>query len=280
MLEEKVSLVNLGHQGRRRTCLTENDMKKWIGTLLLVLCAASVILIAGPAAAAIIEVTPTYGTAVIDGNISDWNLATDKKIPMYAAGRPDFPIESYAYLRYDYTHQIMNVLVLQIGYTGSGDIPYLLNSNYGVGNAWATLAVLNPNNNRYQDVKQYNDNSTNTYPPNSTLPNLAWVPVSQPAAGVIHSVGYEAAFALPLSSLNSSNDTTKFVVHVEWDSTLGGDPTGNTSGFEGFAVGAANTIVLHIPSTTSPVPLPASVLLLGSGLMGMGLIGWRRRERS
>jgi hypothetical protein len=30
---------------------------------------------------------------------------------------------------------------------------------------------------------------------------------------------------------------------------------------------------------TDPVPIPPTALLLGSGLLGLGLIGWRRREK-
>jgi hypothetical protein len=278
MLEEKVSLVNLGHLGRRQTCLKENDMKKWIGILLFVLYAGSVVLIAGPAWATLIEITPTYGTAVIDGNISDWNLATDVRIPMYNAGKTTEPIVAYAYLRYDYTNQIMNVLVLQNGYPGNAGSPYLLNTNYSYTlspPSYNTWAYLGTNSN-----KVYNDGNTASYPPNGTLPNIAWVGATGgvPASGVIHSVGYEAAFALPLSSLNTLYDTAKFVVHAEWDSTVGGTPTGGTAGSEGFANSAANTIVLKIPSTTNPVPLPASVFLLGSGLLGIGLIGYRRKR--
>lgn len=35
-----------------------------------------------------------------------------------------------------------------------------------------------------------------------------------------------------------------------------------------------------IVATDSPVPIPASVLLLGSGLVGLGLAGWRQRKQS
>ena len=43
-----------------------------------------------------------------------------------------------------------------------------------------------------------------------------------------------------------------------------------------FALG--NGIYNNINVTGSPVPVPPSLLLLGSGLMGMGLLGWRRRN--
>ncbi len=38
--------------------------------------------------------------------------------------------------------------------------------------------------------------------------------------------------------------------------------------------------VYSIPVPDSQVPLPPSAILLGSGLLGMGLLGWRRRGRS
>lgn len=241
-------------------------MNKWLGVLFFVVGAAAVVFIAGPAGATLIEVTPTYGAAVIDGNIGEWNLTTDVNIPMYNQGNPAKPVEAHAYLRYDYAHQIMNVLVLQNGYPGNAGSPYLLNSFYAATNAFAYYTSKNN--------KIYADSNPLTYPPNSTLPNLAWVPAPVPT--VVHSVGYEAAFSLALSSLNSLYDTAKFVVHVEWDANFGGTPTGGSAGSEGFANKAANEIVLHLPPPqTSPAPLPATVLLFGTGLVG--LVGIRRK---
>ena len=41
----------------------------------------------------------------------------------------------------------------------------------------------------------------------------------------------------------------------------------------------AGATILAGQTTGGVVPLPPSILLLGSGLMGLGLFGWRRRSR-
>ena len=71
---------------------------------------AFLLLIASVALAA--PPTPTYGTANVDGNSGEWNLAQDFYTLMYRAGDPTKQVESKGYLRYDCATMTMYVLVL------------------------------------------------------------------------------------------------------------------------------------------------------------------------
>ena len=61
---------------------------------------------------------PTYGTATVDGDPSEWNLAEDGTgdffADMYRASKPEKPVESKLYLRYDCKTNILYALVLSI----------------------------------------------------------------------------------------------------------------------------------------------------------------------
>jgi hypothetical protein len=58
-------------------------------------------------------------------------------------------------------------------------------------------------------------------------------------------------------------------------------PVSFTLSIPGVTSGTTVDYVLFSYGTTpsSVVPIPPSVLLLGSGLLGLGLVGWRRREK-
>ena len=58
---------------------------------------------------------PTYDTAVIDGDYSEWNLVDDFFANMYEAGNPTKTLLSKAYLRYDCNSHTMFALVLREG---------------------------------------------------------------------------------------------------------------------------------------------------------------------
>jgi hypothetical protein len=55
---------------------------------------------------------PTYGSANVDGNYSEWDLANDFFARMYRAGDPNKQVESKLYLRYDCKTQTLYALVL------------------------------------------------------------------------------------------------------------------------------------------------------------------------
>lgn len=56
--------------------------------------------------------SPTYDVADVDGNISEWRLATDYFADMYRAGNPTKDVLSKLYLRYDCGAKVLYALVL------------------------------------------------------------------------------------------------------------------------------------------------------------------------
>ena len=79
-------------------------------------------------------------------------------------------------------------------------------------------------------------------------------------------------------------DVVAYDVHV---GTVGNQSWGGSPGLEvdtlqtvwnSGAVANGGPIGSRDAGTFAMIPIPASILLLGSGLLGLGLIGWRRRS--
>ncbi|HEX7880437.1 MAG TPA: hypothetical protein VF720_13570, partial [Candidatus Eisenbacteria bacterium] len=147
---------------------------------------------------------PSPGTAVVDGNPGEWNLATDFFTNMYRAGNPSKPIESKAYLRYDCSTHTMYVLVL-----GVPGVPVYIDSNAVT--AW--VAIDNQSN------KVVNEASGNDGIP----PDFEWIGRNFDSNNQ-HALGYEASFPLAEGSCN-------IIVHCDVDN--GGAQTSASPGFPG-----------------------------------------------
>lgn len=123
------------------------------------------------------------GTANVDGNHGEWNLAADYFADMYRAANPSKKVESKLYLRYDCSAQIMYVLVLTVD----------------------NLAALQEAEEAYVKhgtTTKVSDQSGD----NGIPPDFAWVTIS----GVVR--GYEASYSMSPSSITNLN------VHVNvWD---------------------------------------------------------------
>lgn len=85
---------------------------------------------------------PTYGVANVDGNASEWNLTNDFFADMYRAAKPDKPVESKLYLRYDCQTKTLYALVLVVpdvqalvlpddAFIKLGNSTKLVDGNYG-----------------------------------------------------------------------------------------------------------------------------------------------------
>jgi hypothetical protein len=61
------------------------------------------------------------------------------------------------------------------------------------------------------------------------------------------------------------------VIATAWNTAIGTDPGVNTIDFTGW-IAVPNTV------TGVGVPVPPTVWLMGSGLIGVGLLGWRRKK--
>jgi hypothetical protein len=186
--------------------------------------AAALALTAPPSHAA--PPTPTYGTAVVDGNDGEWDLSNDFYSPMYNAFQDDPTAGNYkvlgdGYLRYDCATGTVFVLVL----TSDPSIPVLVSPS---GNAWASIGGIHG--------KVYTDGSGD----DGTPPDFHWIGQGDDGNSA-HAQGYEASFSLAPGSYT-------IVVHVE--SSYNG---GATAGFpNGSGTGAV--VSLTIPDSCSNTP--------------------------
>ena len=73
---------------------------------------AALVSLMAPATWAANPPEPTYGSAVVDGDYSEWDLTDDFFAEMHEAGRANKDLLSKAYLRYDCASQTLYVLVL------------------------------------------------------------------------------------------------------------------------------------------------------------------------
>ena len=211
--------------GSSRRLLSRRRTRRLAGAVLLAAPVTALTLVFPTTATqAATPPTPTYGTATVDGDPSEWDLANDFYAAMYNGGRPTDPVLADGYLRYDCTSGTLFVMVDQASYDGA--LVPLLNAS---GNAWAYL-------NGNQSSKVYSDASGTN--PSHTPPEFEWFGTGYDGDSS-HSQGYEASFAISPGSYT-------IVVHVE--ALYSG--SASTAGFVGFNTRATSeTVSLDIPDS-------------------------------
>lgn len=131
-------------------------------------CALAVPALAGPP-------WPLYGSRVVDGDESDWNLSLDFYDYLFRSGDPTFPIEANLYLRHDCTTNTVYILVLT-----TEDVVIRA---YETRFHWA---AINDHSNKVVQYSSGND---------GTPPDFAWVGLYSTPDGDM-SLGWEGSFPL------------------------------------------------------------------------------------
>lgn len=188
------------------------------------LLVAALIVAGSPKLAHATPPQPKYATAVVDGNIAEWDTSMDANTDffgyMYRAGNPAKPIESKAYLRYDCTKHVMYVLVM------GRDSVAIVPITQGVPPTAVNWIAINSQNNKV--VNEYSGND-------GIAPDWAWVGLGYDGDPT-HARGYEASFPIAQGTYN-------IIYHAEvFD---GGAMTSAGPGFPG----TGPQLVISCPTT-------------------------------
>jgi len=141
--------------------------------------------------------SPTYGTAEVDGNPSEWDLTNDFFTNMYRAFDPTKELQSTAYLRYDCSSHVMYVLVLVVD-------PFVIDTSNPT-NHWVKIDGI-PGN--VVDAADGDD---------GTPPDFAFI-----LQGTV-TIGWEASFSLDPGSYG-------IIIHTQVFDAGGASQTSGTPG--------------------------------------------------
>ncbi len=200
------------------------------------------------------------GTAVVDGDIGEWDLNTDFYADMYEAGNPTKDLLSKLYLRYNLVDDVLYALVL-VGPTYEvQDTPS--------GNAWIRIPDIVVGN----TTVVADDNNSNNNPANPN--DFAWVPNGSPPPAY---VGYEASVK-DIVALNDGSfhfelreDKNKLVGGFEAHLQVVTDRTSSTG-----KIAQSGQLELWLPdSSTTPGSTPAGIPEPGAAVVWaiLGLVG-------
>lgn len=185
---------------------------------------------------------PTYNTAVVDGDFSEWDLNNDFFANMYRAGNASKALESKAYLRYDATTETVYTLVLT-----EPNIPALANATPDKDyNASAWTSIIGKNG------KAYTGNSGNDGNPS----DFEWIGLGYDG-DPNHALGYEASYKLGLGEHN-------IVIHIDvFDSSAA-----QTSASIGFPLVGTQLLLNNVlPPNPEPKENPSlNVVKLTNGV--------------
>lgn len=172
-----------------------------------IMLAAIVALLAVPAAGSLPPVV-SVGTAVVDGQYGEWNLAADYFADMYRAGNATKPVESRLYLRYNCRTNIMYALVLVV----PGGVGYI---DSAATTAWIAINA--------QNTKVVNELAG----ADGTPPDFAWVGRGFDG-NPWHVRGYEASFYLAPGTHIIIAHIDVWSVSSQTSATMGEPGTGPT----------------------------------------------------
>lgn len=183
----------------------------FLNSLIIMLCVNQI-------ATAAVPPVPTFGTATVDGYISEWNLTNDFFANMWRAGRSgkkNPSIDAKLYLRYDCDNEVLYALVL--GETGP--VLELPDDNF----------IKLGNSTKLVD---------GTYGNNGTPPDFAWIDLDSGEAD-----GWEASTHLANGAYNNLN------VHAQ----VFADGKAQTAAVNGRAI----DLVVDCEPITTPSPSPS-----------------------
>ncbi|MEE9431252.1 MAG: T9SS type A sorting domain-containing protein [Melioribacteraceae bacterium] len=172
---------------------------------------------------------PEPGTAIVDGNISEWDLSVsgpDFFANMYQAWNngSNKPILSHLFLRYDCENEIMYALVYQV----DGSVPLEVDGDHWIAIDGKNSKVVDESNG---------------------LPNFAFVDVGY-GMNSNHARGFEAKF-----SLNGIAQPTDITAHANVN--VAGTQTSGTSSFE---------IPLNADCSVLPVELTSFSIIISKNI--------------